>query len=112
MPKSKIIISFIIFLVFLGVTSFVKTQTRIIEKDINKLDRKIAKIKTDLHETQLDYFYLTSPVNLTKQIKSLDLIEYLPMDFSRIYLNFEDFTDNQRKITIFKSDDKKKKEKR
>ena len=51
-------------------------------------------------------------LNLTKQIKSLDLIEYLPMDFSRIYLNFEDFTNNQRKITIFKSDDKKKKEKR
>ena len=46
MLKSKIIISFIIFSVFLGVTSFIKTQTRIIEKDINKLDRKIAKIKT------------------------------------------------------------------
>ena len=112
MPKSKIIISFIIFLVFLGVTSFVKTQTRIIEKDINKLDRKIAKIKTDLHETQLDYFYLTSPVNLTKQIKSLDLIEYLPMDFSRIYLNYNDFKDSQKKITNLKINDEKKKQKK
>ena len=108
MPKIKIIISFSIFSFLLIVTSFIKTQTRIIEKDINKLDKNIAKIKSDLHETQLDYFYLTSPKNLSEQIKKIDLIDYSPIDFSRIYLNLEDFENNQKKITTLKTNHEKK----
>ena len=83
-----------------------------IEKNINKLDRKIATIEKDLYETELDYFYLSSPNNLSKKIKDLSFIEYIPMDFSRIYLNYKDFKDSQKKITILEMNDEKKTKKK
>ena len=108
MSKIKFIISICIFSILLGITSIIKTQTRIIEKNIHKIDGKIAFIEKDLHETQLDYFYLSSPSNLSNKINQLALTEYFPMDFSRIYLSFSDFTKYQKKMTIFKSNDEKK----
>ena len=104
MPKLKIILSVCIFSFLLGVTSIIKTQTRIVEKKIYKVDRKIAVIDKDLHETQLDYFYLSSPSYLSKKITELAFIEYLPMDFSRIYLSYKDFSNAQKKITILKKE--------
>ena len=112
MPKIKLIISVCIFSILLVLTSAIKNQTRSIEKSINKLDRKIAIIEKDLYETELDYFYLSSPNNLSKKIKDLALIEYVPMDFSRIYLNYKDFSDSQKKITILKLDNEKKTQKK
>tara|TARA_B100001093_G_C26741635_1_gene976951 strand:+ start:1067 stop:1405 length:339 start_codon:yes stop_codon:yes gene_type:complete len=112
MHKVKIIISVLIFAFLLSVTSIIKTQTRIIEKKIYKIDRKISFIKKDLHETQLDYSYLSSPSYLSKKIIELGLIEYLPMDFSRIYLSYFDFNNAQKKITIFKKNDNKKTKKK
>ena len=108
MPKIKLIISICIFSTLLVVTSVIKNETRIIEKKIYKIDRKILKIGKDLHETQLDYFYVSSPGYLSKKIKQLAFIEYMPMDFSRIYLNYRDFTNSQKKITILKTKNEKK----
>ena len=108
MFRSKIIITTIIFLILLIFTSAIKNQTRIIEKNIYKIDRKIATIEKDLHETQLDYFYVSSPGYLSEKIKQLAFIEYMPMDFSRIYLNYRDFTNSQKKITILKTKNEKK----
>jgi hypothetical protein len=104
MNKIKIILSVCIFSFLLGVTSIIKTQTRIVEKKIYKVDRKIAVIDKDLHETQLDYSYLSSPSYLSKKITELAFIEYLPMDFSRIYLSYKDFSNAQKKITILKKE--------
>ena len=109
MPKIKLMISIGIFSILLSITSAIKNQTRIIEKSIFKIDRKIAVIKKDLYETELDYFYLSSPNNLSKKIKDFVDVEYMPMDFSRIYLNYKDFTDSQKKITILEMKDEKKK---
>ena len=109
MSKIKLIASLCIFSILLGITSFIKNQTRIIEKNIYKIDRKIAVIKKDLHETELDYSYLSSPNNLSERIKDLAFIEYMPMDFSRIYLNYKDFIDSQKKITNLKMNHEKKK---
>ena len=111
MPKIKIIISISIFSFLIGVTSIIKTQTRIIEKKIYKVDKKILEIKKDLHETQLDYFYLSSPNNISKKIGELGLIEYLPMDFSRIYLSYNEFLNAQKKLTTLKSKNNEKAEK-
>ena len=108
MPRIRMIISICIFAILLGVTSIIKTQTRIIEKNIYKIDKRIAIIEKDLHETELDYSYLSSPNNLSKKIKQLAFIEYMPMDFSRIYFNYTDFTDSQKKITILKIKNEKK----
>ena len=112
MPKIKLIVSTFIFLILLGITSAIKNKTRIIEKNIYKVDRRILAIKKDLHETELDYFYLSSPHNLSKKIKDLAFIEYTPMDFSRIYFNYKDFIDSQKKITILKTDNEKKAKKK
>ena len=112
MPKIKLIISICIFSILLGITSAIKNQTRIIEKSIYKIDRKIAVIEKDLHETQLDYFYVSSPGYLSKKIKQLDFIEYMPLDFSRIYFSYRDFTDSQKKITTLKVDNEKKTKKK
>ena len=94
------------------ITSAIKNKTRIIEKSIYKIDRKIVSIEKDLHETELDYFYLSSPRNLSKKIKDLGDVEYMPMDFSRIYLDYRDFTDSQKKITILKMQNEKKTQKK
>ena len=97
MRKIKLIISIFIFSILFGVTSYVKTQTRIVEKKINKIERKIATIQKDLHETELDYSYLSSPKYISMKVNNLGLTEYLPMDFSRIYLSYLNFN-NAKKI--------------
>ena len=97
MPKIKIIISVCIFSILLGITSIIKTQTRSVEKKIYKIDLNIAALEKDLHETQLDYFYLSSPNLLSIKIKNLGFIEYLPMDFSRIYLSYSEFNNAKKK---------------
>ena len=112
MPKIKLIISLFIFSILLGITSAIKNQTRIIEKNIYKIDRRILAIEKDLHETELDYSYLSSPNNLSVKIKDLDFIEYIPMDFSRIYLNYRNFLDSQKKITILRMNNEKKTQKK
>jgi len=112
MPKIKLIISLFIFSILLGITSAIKNQTRIIEKNIYKIDRKILAIEKDLHETELDYSYLSSPNNLSVKIKDLAFIEYVPMDFSRIYLNYRNFIDSQKKITILRMNNEKKTQKK
>tara|TARA_B100001564_G_C20350276_1_gene538625 strand:+ start:102 stop:431 length:330 start_codon:yes stop_codon:yes gene_type:complete len=109
MPNTKIILSIMIFSVLLGLTSIVKTQTRIIEKNIIKIEKKIAIIERDSHETELDYFYLSSPMNLSKKINQLDLTEYQPMDFSKIYLTFNEFLKSHKKISILNTNNEKKK---
>ena len=112
MSKIKLIISICIFSILLVITSVVKNQTRIIEKEIYKTTKKIAILEKDLHETELDYSYLSSPNNLSKKIKDLAFIEYIAMDFSRIYLSYRDFTDSQKKITILKTKNEKKTKKK
>ena len=108
MPKVKIIISIFIFSILLSVTSVVKTQTRIVEKKIYKIDSKIAIKEKDLHETQLDYFYLSSPNYLSEKIIEIGLVEYTPMDFSRIHLSHLDFINAKKKLTILKKNNEKK----
>ena len=112
MSKIKLISLFLIFSILLGVTSLVKNKTRIIEKKIYKTDRRIVIIEKDLHETELDYFYLSSPKNLSAKIDNFSYIEYIPMDFSRIYLNYTNFADSQKKISTFKPQNEEKTKKK
>jgi len=112
MFKFKLILSVCIFSMLIIFTSIIKNQTRIIEKDIKKINREIADVKKDLYETELDYSYLSSPYSLSQKIKDLALTDYIPMDFSRIYFNYEDFIESKKKITILKIDNEKKTKKK
>ena len=108
MSKLRLVISIGIFAILIGVTSAIKNQTRIIEKDISKINKRIAILKKDLNETQLDFFYLSSPNNLSKALKNLDLVDYAPIDFSRIYLSYNDFINFKNKISILEKHNEKK----
>ncbi len=112
MPNLSLIISVVIFAVLLSITSAIKNQTRIIEKDIFKINKKIAVLEKDLNETQLDFFYLSSPKNLSKKLTQLDLVDYTPMDFSKIYLSYKDFINFQNKISILDIKNEKKTKKK
>ena len=100
MPKLNLFISIGIFAILLSVTSAIKNQTRIIEKDVFKINKRIAALEKDLNETQLDFYYLSSPKNLSKRLQNLDLVDYTPMDFSKIYLSYDEFINFQNKISI------------
>jgi len=109
MPRIKLFTSILLFGILLIYTSFVKNQTRVIEKKIREINQQIVFLKKDLHETQLDYSYLTSPKNLSQKINDLGHTEYGPMDFSRIYLNYLDFLEFDNKISTLKSTNNEKK---
>ena len=108
MSKIRLILLLLIFSSLLGITSAIKNKTRVIEKKIFKADRRISIMEKDLHETELDYFYLTSPKKLSEKIEDFSFIEYIPMDFSRIYLDYANFVGSQKKISILKIKNEKK----
>ena len=45
---------------------------------------------------------------LSNKINDLGLKDYVPMDFSKIYLRLQDFTNSQKKISILKQNNEKK----
>ncbi len=99
MINYKFFISITIFLIMLFLTSIIKNKTRIIEKDILKYKNKIASTKKNLYESQLDYYYLTSPKLLKSKLEFLTDEDYVHMEFSKIYLNYNHFLKNQKNIT-------------
>ena len=109
MFRSKIIIATIIFLIFLIVTSTVKNQTRITEKSLYKLSEEIALKEKDINESQLDFYFLTSPAEIENKINILGLNDYSPIENSKIFLSFKILTNIQKKISATNNYDEKKK---
>ena len=99
MPNSKIIISIIVFSFSLFCTSIIKNKTRVIEKKISLHEKKISDIQRNLYESQLDYYYLTSPKMLQEKISFLTTDEYKYMSLSKIYLDYNDFILGQKKLS-------------
>ena len=108
MFKLKILFLVLIFSFSLIVTSFIKNQTREIEKKILYISKKIHIKEKDLNESQLDFFYLSSPSIIEKKIENLDSIQYFPMDYSKIYLDLNSFISLKNKFVIKKNDNQKK----
>ena len=108
MLRLKITISTIVFLILLIVTSIIKNQTRIIEKKLYKLNEKITLKEKDINESQLDFYFLTSPAEIEEKIKTLGYKNYSPIDNSKIFLSLNNFMDVQKQMSIFKNLDEKK----
>ncbi len=108
MFEKKIIISTTIFLIFLIITSVIKNKTRIIEKKISNYNVKILIKKKDINESQLDFYYLTSPKEIEKKLNKNQFNSYKPIKFSNIFLNISDFTKIQNKISDLKIINEKK----
>ena len=61
------------------------------------MNKKINQKEKNLNESQLDFFYLTSPLMIEKKIKNLDIERYLPMEYSKIFLSISNFNNLQNK---------------
>jgi len=99
LPSTKLIISITVFSFLLFCTSIVKNKTRVIEKHIISFEKKISSLEKDLYESQLDFYYLTSPKILQEKIAFLTNEHYQNMDISKIYLDYNKFILEQKKIT-------------
>ncbi len=99
MVNKKILISVIVFSILMFCTSIIKNKTRIVEKKIDKHERKISNIKNEIFETQLDFHYLSSPEQISERISFLKSDKYLHMHFSNIYLGYESFLIEQNKFS-------------
>tara|TARA_B000000532_G_C18525815_1_gene259279 strand:+ start:128 stop:463 length:336 start_codon:yes stop_codon:yes gene_type:complete len=111
MFKIKIFISIVTFSLLLIITSIIKNQTRELEKKINNLNKIIFLKEIDFNETQLDYTYLTSPLIIENKIKRLDVIEYIPMEYSKIFISMNSFLNLQNKLVNKTNQNEKKKKK-
>tara|TARA_B100000686_G_C16428098_1_gene780632 strand:- start:227 stop:562 length:336 start_codon:yes stop_codon:yes gene_type:complete len=111
MLNKKLFISLIIFSILMTFTSIIKTKTRIIEKKIISYEKKIANLQNDLYEAELDYYYLSSPKILSKNIIEYTDEDYFSVEYSRIYFSLSQFLDEQRKTTKSFNNDKKIKKK-
>ena len=100
MFRFKFFISILSFSLLLIGTSIIKNQTREIEKKISILGKVNFNLEKNIHETQLDFSYLTSPSLLEKRIEHLDINQYLPMEHSKIFLKLSNFIDLNNKYAI------------
>ena len=99
MPSSKLIISFAVFSFLLFCTSIIKNKTRVIEKSITLYEKNIFKLEKELNESQLDFHYLTSPKILQQKISFFTNEQYHYMEISKIYLNYNNFILDHKKIS-------------
>tara|TARA_Y100000590_G_scaffold290281_1_gene326731 strand:- start:187 stop:519 length:333 start_codon:yes stop_codon:yes gene_type:complete len=106
MLNKKIFLSVIIFSVMMLLTSVIKTQSRLLEKKIYSLQKSIANTKNEIHEAQLDYFYLSSPEFISKKIKEFSDKDYSSIEYSRIYFSLEQFLDEKNKISEMNHEEK------
>ena len=51
----------------------------------------------------LDFFYLSSPSIIEKKIEHLDSGQYVPMEYSKIFLSISNFIELQNKLAIQQS---------
>ena len=88
-----------VFSFLLFFTSIIKNKTRVIEKNIFLYEKKISKLEKELYENQLDFHYLSSPKILQEKISFLTTDEYKYMSLSKIYLDYNDFILDQKKLS-------------
>ena len=103
MFRTKLLISILTFVTLLVFTSVIKNKTRIIEKEISSLNYKILSKEKNKNETQLDFFYLSSPAEIEKRLNLIGFFNYEPIAFSKIFFDISDFISLNNKITNLKN---------
>ena len=99
MPNSRLTLSIAIFSFLLFFTSIIKNKTRVIEKNIMSYENKIFNLEKELYESQLDFYYLTSPKLLQEKLSFLTTDEYQSVGISNIYLDYDNFVFDQKKLS-------------
>ena len=111
MFNKKLFISLTIFSILMIFTSIIKNQTRLIEKNIYKHEKKISNLKNSVYEAQLDYYYLSSPEIISNNLIEYSDTEYSSIKYSKIYFSLNQFLDSQTKSTKSFIHEKKKQKK-
>ena len=96
--KKKLIISLIYISFFIAIP-IIKNETRLIEKNIQNHKVEIKFLEKNLSEAYLEFQYLSSPEVLEGKVSRNTDINYNSLNFSQIYLNFDNFINEQKKIT-------------
>ena len=99
MPNTKLIISIVVFSLLLFCTSIIKNKTNIIEKNIIFYEEQVFILEKELYESQLEFNYLTSPKILQEKLSFLTNDQFQTMGISNIYLDYQNFVLDQKKIT-------------
>ena len=85
----------------------IKNKTRIIEKKIIQLNKKIYLKEQDINESQLDFHFLTSPAEIEKKVKKLGYNNYRPIKSSNIFLSLSNFTNIYKKMSTLNNKNEK-----
>ena len=99
MFNKPLIVSLLVFLVFMTYTSSVKHKTRNLEKKINNLNSEISILKKELKDAKTDYIFLSSPEQLKKYLFILNVKDFSVYDSSRIFQSTNQFKIYQDKQT-------------
>lgn len=96
----KYILSILFFIFGLVLVSIIKNETRSLQKEVNLIKISIEALRSELHQTNLDYNYLTSPeniMNLVMQNLDIDLSSYEANQIKKLHIN-----NNYNENLIFK----------
>ena len=106
--KKKIVL-LLVYVSFFIAIPIIKNETRLIEKKIQNHKAQIILLEKNLSESYLEFQYLSSPEVLEKKVsKNID-INYNNLNISQIYLNFDKFINEQKKITKISINEKQEK---
>jgi len=108
MFNSKLFFSLAVFTFFLIITSLVKNQSRIIEKQIKGLNIKIIAKEKNISEAEMEFSYLSSPNEIEKKFNSGDLEKFEPIKYSNIFYDVHDFNILEKKLSNLIIIDEKK----
>ena len=112
MFNSKLFFSLAVFTFFLIITSLVKNQSRIIEKQIKGLNIKIIAKEKNISEAEMEFSYLSSPNEIEKKFNSKNLEEFEPIKHSNIFYDVDDFNTLEKKLSNLINIDEKKNRKK
>ena len=108
MFNSKLFFSLAVFTFFLIITSLVKNQSRIIEKQIKGLNINIIAKEKNISEAEMEFSYLSSPNEIEKKFNIGDLEKFEPIKHSSIFYDVQDFNTLEKKLSNLINIDEKK----
>ena len=108
MFNSKLFFSLAVFTFFLIITSLVKNQSRIIEKQIKGLNINIIAKEKNISEAEMEFSYLSSPNKIEIRFNSGDLEKFEPIKHSNIFYDVHEFNTLEKKLSNLINIDEKK----
>ena len=99
MFNPKLFFSLAVFTFFLIITSLVKNQSRIIEKQIKGLNIKIIAKEKNISEAEMEFSYLSSPNEIEKKFNNGVLEKFEPIKHSNIFFDVNNFNTLEKKLS-------------